>query len=434
MNRKQFFALVIVGLVVGGVAYYYAAKRKQSYTTSDFKEGQKVVPNFPLNDVAHVRIRGATGEVNVVREGEQWVVRERYNYPASVPEVAGFLRKIWELKPVQEMAVGPSQFGRLDLVPPGDAKAGSTNSATLVEFKGADNKNLQTILLGKKYVKDSGGASPFGGGGDFPVGRYLTVTEQNPPRVWLVSETFANIEPNPDQWLNKDFFKIEKIKSFAVNHPEETNSWSLLRDNESADWKFAEAKENESADKAKTSSLNYAFNSPTFNDVANPDAKPESLGLDKPITARVETFDGFIYNFKLGTNAGEEAMALQVNVDGNINTNRPVAVNEKPEDKAKLETAHKENIEKLQTKLKKEQAFGKWTYLVNKWTVDTLLKTRKDFVAEEKREGPESNSDAPNGALPQLNPADLIPNEIKQLPIVPQQPTEAPASDEKSDQ
>jgi len=36
--------------------------------------------------------------------------------------------------------------------------------------------------------------------------------------------------------------------------------------------------------------------------------------------------------------------------------------------------------------LKQEKAFEKWTYLVSKWTVDPLLKERKDLLAEKKEE------------------------------------------------
>src|SRR4051812_23473503 len=119
MNRKQLVTLLLVGVVVGGLGFYYYNQQKDSYRTTDTTSGQKLIPNFPLNDIAHVRIQQSGGELNLQKKDEVWKVRERYDYPANYSEVGDFLRKIWELKTMQSIQVGPSQLGRLDLNPPG---------------------------------------------------------------------------------------------------------------------------------------------------------------------------------------------------------------------------------------------------------------------------------------------------------------------------
>ena len=78
----------------------------------------------------------------------------------------------------------------------------------------------------------------------WPDGRYVKVGSDS-SNVALISDALANIEPRPEQWLNKDFFKIEKVRSLAVAFPNATNSWKLTRDTESAEWKLAEAKAGE---------------------------------------------------------------------------------------------------------------------------------------------------------------------------------------------
>ena len=57
---------------------------------------------------------------------------------------------------MQEVKVGPSQFARLELTEP---RAGA-NSGTLVDFKGADDKRLAALLLGKKISEKSGSSQP----------------------------------------------------------------------------------------------------------------------------------------------------------------------------------------------------------------------------------------------------------------------------------
>lgn len=415
MNRKQFLTLIVLGLVVGAIGLYFYKQKKESFTQSSFQSGQKVISNFPLNDIAQVRFKTATNEVNLAR-GETWTVKERWDYPANFSEVSDFLRKVWDLKPVQDVEVGKSQFGRLSLLNPNEDKG--TNSGTLVEFKGTNAATLKSIILGKKYTKESQGGA-FGGGGEFPVGRYVLVPE-NPPKVWLVNETFANVDTKPEQWLNKDFLKVEKVKSVSVNYPDKpTNSWSLSRETETGDWKMADVKEGENFDHTKASSLNYALSSPSFNDVASPELKPEETGLAQPTVAKIETFDGFAYTVNIGTKTNEDNYFLKVNVAANFAKERTPGKDEKPEDKEKLDKEFKDKLEKQNEKLKSEQKLEKWTYLVSKWTVDSVLKERKDFMGEKKED--KKAEPATSNAKPDSNapPIETIPPELKNLPVPP---------------
>jgi len=416
MNRKQFLTLIVLGLVVGGLGVYFYNKNKESFTQSSFQTGQKVIKDFPLNDIAQVRIKATTNEVNLVRGADGWTVKERWNYPANFSEISEFLRKMWELKPVQDVDVGKSQYGRLDLISPAETQA--TNTATLVEFKGTNAANLKSILLGKKVTKESAGGQ-FGGGGEFPVARYVLVPE-NPPKVWLVNETFSSIDTKPEQWLNKDFFKVEKVKSVSVTYPEKpTNSWSVFRETETGDWKMTDAKEGENFDHSKASGLNYALSSPSFNDIASPELKPEQTGLAQPTVAKLETFEGFVYTVNIGAKTNDDNSFLNVKVAGNFTKERTPGKDEKPEDKAKLEKEFTEKTDKLKEKLKNEEKLEKWTYLVSKWTVDSLLKERKDFMAEKKEEKKPETSSNMKPADATASPIETLPAELKNIPALP---------------
>jgi len=411
MNRKPFFILIVLGLLVGGLGFYLYNQRKGTFTASSFDSGQKVLKDFPLNDVARVRIVTATNELNLAR-GEAWGVKERWDYPANFSDISEFLRKAWELKPVQEVEAGPSQYGRLELLNPVDHKG--TNAGTLIEFKDGKDSMLKSLVLGKKFLKESA-PSQFGGGGEWPVGRYILVPG-SPAKVWLVSEAFANIEAKPESWLSKDFLKVEKIQSVTLTHPANPEgSWSIRRETESGEWKLADAKEGENFDASKASGLNFALSSPSFNDVVSPDAKPEETGLAQPTVAKLETFEGFAYTVQIGK-TNDDAIYLKASVEGNFPKERTPGADEKPEDKEKLDKEFKEKTDKLQEKLKSEQAHAKWAYLVSKWTVDALLKERKEFMAEKKAETP---APAAEPAPLEVPPVETIPPELKNLPVPP---------------
>lgn len=400
MNRKQLTTLIVLVLLIGGLGLYFSKQEHASWKSGDSTLGQKLLPDFPINDVSQIVIKQAQKELSLVKQDDLWRVKERWNYPANFTEIGDLIRKMWDLKVVQSVKVGPSQFGRLELLAPDKG----TNAGTLVEFKDKGGKSIKSLLLGKKYSRESRGDSPFGGG-DFPVGRYVLVPD-NPPKVALISDALSDIEPKADHWLNKDFFKVEKLRSISVTATNATNSWKLVREKEAGDLALADKKESEQLDSSKASGAGYALSSPSFNDVVAPEAKPEDTGLDKPLLATLETFDDFVYAIKIGKKTDDDNYHLGLSVNATIPKERTPGKDEKKEDKEKLDKEFQEKVKKLEEKLKQEKALEKWTYLVSKWTIDPLLKERKDLLAEKKeepkKEEPKKDGAAPLNLIPPL--------------------------------
>jgi hypothetical protein len=100
---------------------------------------------------------------------------------------------------------------------------------------------------------------------------------------------------------------------------------------------------------------------------------------------KIETFDGFAYTVRVGARTNEE-YPLIVSVSGQLAKERTPGKDEKPDDKTKLDKEFKEHQQKLEEKLKLEQSFGKWTYLVSAWGIDPLLKERAELLVEKKEE------------------------------------------------
>ena len=400
MKPKQLTLVIVLALTLGGLGWWIVRRDAASFQTGGPGLGEKVLADFPLNDVTKVVIRDATNELQLVRDQEIWKVRERHDYPANFVDLGGFLRKVWELKVVQSEQVGESQLGRLQLLDPAQ---GGTNAGTRVEFQGAGGKSIATLLLGKKHMRQSDTSSSFGGEG-YPDGRWVRVVG-GAGQAALVSETFNEIEPKADRWLNKDFFKVEKLKSVEVTHPEPTNSWRLYRETEGGELKLADTTEGEKLDTGKASPVGTILSWPSFVDVVAADAPADVTGLDAPVVARLETFEGFTYQLKLGGKSEtNENHHIQISVNGDFPKERTAGPDEKPEDKERLDQEFKEKTDKLEEKLKKEKAFDGWTYLVSKWTVENLLKPRKEFLAEEKPATPEATSGVVQPAEPHPGP------------------------------
>ena len=388
MKSRQLILLLVAALVLGGGGLWVLRQRSAGYEQAQTEMGGSLLGPLDVNAVAALRITQGSNSVNVIRDGQDWVVRERGNYPANFADLANFVRKLAELKVARPVTVGASRLALLELSP---------GSGVVVDLLGSDGKALKTLRLGKQSVK-GGGDDPMGGGG-FPDGRYVQVGDH----VSLISDPLGNARPAPADWLAKEFIKVEQPVFIQVTQAEATNSFTLTRTNEFADWTLNDAAAGETLDKNKLWNLNTLLSAAGFNDlILSPDAA--KLGLDHPTSATIKTAGGFAYELKLGQPEGEN-YPVQVTVSAQLPTQRTPAADEKPEDKERLDKEFKEKLAKLEQKLKAEQALGKWTFAVSKFTVEPLLKKRAELLADKKAEAP--GGAGANGIPSQLNPLSL---------------------------
>jgi hypothetical protein len=397
MNRKQLIILLALVVVVGGASLLLRNKESSSYGGAA-GAGKPVLPNLAVNDIAQISIRQGAAALTLHRKDDLWRVAERNDFPANYNDISDLVLKLRDLKAVQTEQVGASLLPRMGL-----GAGEGTNAALTLEFKDKDGKSMHTLLLGKKHFRKSNRPSPMGEMGEegWPDGRYVKVPAGD--QVALVNDALANVEPKPEQWIRKDFVKIEKLKSAEVKFPEATNSWKLVRETESGEWKFTEAKPGEQLDTAKASSATSALGSPSFTDVLTGPAADAATANPTQIT--LETFDGFTYTLKAGAKTNEN-YPVQLAVSANLPKERTPGKDEKPEDKAKLDKDFKDAQKKLEERLAQEKKLEGWTFLVSGWTLDSVLKVRTDLLAE-KKEPAKEPGDAPapatNGVPDLLN-------------------------------
>jgi hypothetical protein len=378
MNRKQFIILLVLVAVIGGAGLVIHQRSRQSWQSDNAEIGQKLLPDFDVNQVAQIRMQAGTNELNLEKKDGRWRVAERAGYPADFSKISSLLLKLADLKIVQNEQIGPSQLGRFELLPPG----ANTNSGTLVEFKNDSGKTVDTLLLGKPHLQKAPANSQFGGmgNGGWPDGRYV-LTKTNGSDVAVISDPLEDFQPHPTDWLDKTFLHIEKPSAIAVQFPEVTNSWELTRVSETNDWQLADAKAGETLDTSKISSVTSPFSSPDFTDV-----KPvQAFNATNTTDLTVKTFDGFTYLAKVGQETdGDYPVVFQISAT--LPNARVAGKDEKPDEKAKLDKAFAVEKTKLAEKLAHESQLTNWVYMLPAYSLDELLKTRHELLTEPKKE------------------------------------------------
>ena len=387
MSRKQFVILLIVLGVLGGIGLGLVWQNSAAYRASGAKIGAKLLPQLKIADVAQVRLQDAKHEVILVQKEKSWVVQERGGYPASFQEISDLLIKLVELKVTQSEQVGASLWPRVELADPpagGDAAAPrpGEGAGTAIEFKDAAGKPLARLVLGKKILKkDPMNPLPAAKDG-VPAGRYVRVDGAG-DIVVVVSDPLEKAVAEPGRWLNKDFFKAERIRTLAVGQEGGAPQWMIARAEEWGQWRFAAGGGalNPSAAVSATNKLSGL----TFKDVA---VDTKALATGKPVFVVAATFDGLNYAVKLARIAKGDDYLLNVTVTGELPKQRAVEKGEKPEEKERRDKEFAEARKRLEERIAAEKALAKWTYVIAGSEVEPLLKSRSDMLAPKRGEPP----------------------------------------------
>ena len=388
MNRKQFLFLVVALIVLGGAGLALFWQDIALYRESGAKIGARLMPQFKLADVAQMRLQDAKQQTTLVRKDTGWAVRERGDYPASFQELSDLMVKLAELKVTQAEDVGASLLPRVELNEPGKGEG----VGTLIEFKDAQDKTLARLVLGKKILKkDPLNPLPTAVDG-VPAGRYVRVMGGAKETVVVVNDPLNAADASPGKWLNKEFFKAERVKTLTVGPEGGAPGWKITRAEEWGQWKFASGGGNLAAGRA-VGAVN-ALSSISFSDVAvNP--KPEEMG--KPVVVVAETFDNLTYTVKIAARKGGEDHFLSFTVSGEPPKSRAPDKGEKAEQKERLDKDFAEGRKRLEVRLAREKALSKWTYVAGKREVEPLLKERADLIARKPEKGEKGPPGFPPG-------------------------------------
>jgi hypothetical protein len=361
-----------------------------------------------IGSIAAIAITTSEGEetttLRVEKMNSQWTVAQRGGYPADTDRIEGLIKNLMAMKILRRVPAGKSQLGRLRLSEPG---AGET-AATRIEFFAADGKSIKIVHLGKELSAPGGeGNTSAFGGGNFPDRRFVML-DAKPASAAVVDQTFSNANSDPADWINRtDFFDVKNVLTLAVDYSgtEATNSWKLARENTATNWTLVAAREGEALDQNKLGSFGQPLQSPTFNDVLTGDAANLSTNATR-ITLGTE--DHFTYTLTLGEPNADGEFPMQLAVAVNLPEKRVPAKDEKPEDKASLDTEWQSQQQQLKTRLALHQTFSgeHWTFLVPGYTLSGLLKKRTELMGEKPPLGP-------------IGPVPL-------LPIVPPSPPKQP--------
>lgn len=406
MGTKTLIRLLIALAVIGGIAaiLHYAGPGGGVSQVDSTTKKKKVFSNFPLNDVAQIVVEEKDASVTLKKGESSWEVVERDGYRADTEPIATLLKDIWDLNIGQLQTIGRSQYGRLHLVDPAAAE-NADEAATVLHFLDADGKELASLLLGKVFERAENRPSPVGGMATSDAGRYVKRGDSN--SVYLVAETFSDVETDPSEWIDKSFFKITDIESIAIDRKNKQDDWKLERASAEEDYALVGIAEGEELDPMKVSSMRSAFSNPQIEDVYHGDEAKEAK--TDVATFRIKTFDGFSYVISVGEKNDLNELPLTLIVSAEFDEKRTPGEEESDEEKERLDKEFTEELASLKERLAAEKALEGHTFKVRSYLVDSLLKNRSELLADKQEAEAGGEEVAPGVTLPGLPQAPIGP-------------------------
>ena len=355
MNARVAAILLALLVLLGGGALYYFQQARSAKPAGIGALGKPLLKDLKAADIASIQIREPQDALTLERKDSGWTIAERAGFAADLERVREFVVKAIELKVGQAEPLGAADRKRLKL----------DDSATRVEFRGADGKALTTMLVGRKYFK----AEPDNPDRAIGDGRFILLPADE-KTVYIVSDPLSQASPKSADWISRTGFSAEKVRSVEYA-PRGGEGWKLERASEEAAWTLSGAKGADKAEPAKANSAAYALANVDLADVAGKDVKPEETGLATPAVLTAVTFDGLTYTLRLGALKGDNYYAT-------------VAITGEPKPEGK---DAEERAKKLAERLPRERALAAYTLLVPKSRVEDALKPRAELLA--RKEEPE---------------------------------------------
>jgi len=389
MKKNQLLVLLALAVVLGTAGVYFQMSRSAGW--NDVKMDRRILQGLPINDIAKIQIRSSTATVTLEKKQNQWGVAERNDYPADFDKIRDLTRTLWQLKAVRDMEIGPSQFERLKI-----AAVGQGNESGLeINLKGENNNSVGSLILGK--MMEQGEDATRGVAGRF------VYNPLRKDRVYLVAETFANIDPiSVGSWLDKTFVAPGELREIEQSPWSNNQGWKIVRDTPKGEWKLLDAQDGETLEKQFGRAVaNFA---PSFVDVRLASISTDETGLNEPFRVQLTTFDGFKYDFAIGKSGPDKTRYAKFEVGAQLNTARTPEPNESPEDKKKKDQEFDKKIAELRQRLESEKKLEQWVYLVPDWNLDQLLKRRDEILAKPSPT-PAPNPSSSGPPVPEVKPS-----------------------------
>ncbi len=196
---KKLNSLTILAIVTGLMVVLMLLTIQRPNTTND--DYSLLFPNLfdKLSSIDTIKIKSNQDEFTLVKEGEDWFVKERWHYLANFNLVKRTLIDISEAKIIERKTANPEQYALL-----GVEGVENDGESILITMLTSDKETAGLILGNEREVGQTQGARRF------------YVRRAGEKRAWL-AEGYLNINPLMLNWVDTQVMNIARERIVQIN-------------------------------------------------------------------------------------------------------------------------------------------------------------------------------------------------------------------------
>lgn len=312
-----------------------------------------------LSEVDNVRFSSAEDQFTLYREGEDWFIREHYNYPANYDEVKRTLIDISEAEILERKTDKPEEFPVLGVEGAEPETAGGESLE--ISLRNGDEQVAGLILGEQREITMQAGPRQF------------YVRRDGEQQSWL-AKGYLQINPVMLNWIQGEIINLARERIARVEITQPNGNTAVIVNTGKKD-EFG-TPETGSDTVFKYPQLGYDI-AGSLHQMRMEDVKPVaefSRGDAEIVTAKFTTFDGLVITTQTSFIDGFYFTTLSAAFDAK-------AIQPAPKDIQELDVIKKaEEVREEVARLNKK--LSPWVYRVSGFVGTNLMRAKADIVTE----------------------------------------------------
>ncbi|MDY6991740.1 MAG: DUF4340 domain-containing protein [Pseudomonadota bacterium] len=367
MNAKNISILAIITLVVVGLTFYIVLQQQRF--VADTPAQKQAFPKLAgaLDKVAMIEVKTPEkNEFTLVRGEEDWVLKEKYDYPVALEKVRKLLLGFAQLELLEPKTQNPKLYSKIGVQAVSEANADSV----LVTLKDSAGDALESLIIGHDQIAKTDSTL-----------KEIYVRKPDEQQSWLALGLLP-VDKKPIDWLDKEIVNLEaeKIRQVRITHAAGEQALIFKDSPDDEQFKLAELPEDS---KAKTYVLRQIASTLSHLNLEDVSV-PSEIKFDEEVTTAIFTaFNGLEITLQLVEQDGKHYAQL--------NADLIEAYQEDTEEVEDAEAADDTEEEETEAELKERvlslnKRFNNWVFVLPSYKATNITQSPQDLIEAVKEE------------------------------------------------
>ncbi len=365
MSDKNLMKIGIVAAIMAVLAIVVSIPRTEK--VSEIVKDTPLIQGMNTTDIAAIEVEGSGKKARLEKNGDNFVVANKDNYPALIENVNKLIVDCLDIKVEDMVTDNPDNHTELEVL--------ESNAKHIVKFFDKDNKLITGIVVGKR---DDNGAGVYV--------RKLSEKPEEAARVYLAPKT-AWLQANPISYVQKKLLECEKkdVSSVTVTTPEGSYSVVAKLKGENVDLSLPNIPEGKQAKGLEYESVFGAATNIEFSDIKKVSDIDASVKFDYSYVILCADQTELTLKIAKSSEAGQDKYYVKCFSE----YKNKEFMDKQKSGSISFDASSKESMEELDNQIQVYQSTQEfnarhkdWVYVLESWKAGSMVKSFSELIED----------------------------------------------------